>query len=123
MVRVVRAGEGRRLSLPGRRSLEVIGSGHGSRAVSLRRVEIDPGGARREAHLHSTFEEVIYVVGGQGRMATREGEIDLSAGDTVLVPAGEPHLTSCTGDTMLVLLCFFPTDDVAAGTVEPVSLA
>jgi hypothetical protein len=36
----------------------------------------------------------------------------------VLIPAGEKHMTRNTGSVPLVLLCFFPTPDVSAATVE-----
>ena len=32
----------------------------------------------------------------------------LRAGDTILVPAGEMHVTRNTGAVPLVMLCFFP---------------
>jgi oxalate decarboxylase/phosphoglucose isomerase-like protein (cupin superfamily) len=34
------------------------------------------------------------------------------AGDTLLIPAGEAHVTRNTGAEPLVLLCFFPTAQV-----------
>jgi oxalate decarboxylase/phosphoglucose isomerase-like protein (cupin superfamily) len=33
----------------------------------------------------------------------------LKAGDTILIPAGEAHVTRNAGSEPLVLLCFFPT--------------
>jgi oxalate decarboxylase/phosphoglucose isomerase-like protein (cupin superfamily) len=39
-------------------------------------------------------------------------------GDTLLVPAGEKHMTVNTGTEPLVLLCFFPVGDVSSGTTE-----
>jgi oxalate decarboxylase/phosphoglucose isomerase-like protein (cupin superfamily) len=35
----------------------------------------------------------------------------VTAGDTILVPAGELHVTRNTGSSPLRLLCFFPTAD------------
>ncbi|MDB5584355.1 MAG: hypothetical protein JWR80_9531, partial [Bradyrhizobium sp.] len=40
------------------------------------------------------------------------------AGDILLVPAGEKHMTANTGSEPLVLLCFFPVADVTSGTNE-----
>jgi oxalate decarboxylase/phosphoglucose isomerase-like protein (cupin superfamily) len=42
----------------------------------------------------------------------------LKAGDTLLVPAGELHVTRNSGTEPLTLLCFFPVGDVASGTEE-----
>ena len=39
------------------------------------------------------------------------GEYPVEAGDTILVPAGELHVTRNTGKTPLRMLCFFPTSD------------
>ena len=46
------------------------------------------------------------------------GDWKLKAGDTILIPAGERHVTRNTGAEPLKLLCFFPIGDVAAGTEE-----
>jgi len=114
MVRVIRSGEARDLDLPGRRSQEVVSARTGSEAVTLRLVEIavpQPGDSLREPHRHAGFEECIYILSGQGTMHSDSGEYSLEAGDTILVSAGESHVTRNTGKTPLQLLCFFPTAD------------
>jgi oxalate decarboxylase/phosphoglucose isomerase-like protein (cupin superfamily) len=58
------------------------------------------------------------VVSGSGTTHTPSGLHPLKAGDTILIPADEPHVTRNTGDTPLRLLCFFPAPDVAAGTQD-----
>jgi len=40
----------------------------------------------------------------------------LKAGDTLLIPAGETHVTRNTGAETLVLLCFFPVARVSNRT-------
>jgi len=112
MVQVIRDGEARDLNLPGRKSLEIVSSDIGSDAITLRLVEIPvtrPGDALREPHRHVAFEECMYVLSGQGITLSPAGEVPISAGDTILVPPGEPHVTRNTGDAPLRLLCFFPT--------------
>ena len=74
--------------------------------------------AKRGPHLHRDFEEVIYVLSGSGTTHAESGEIPLHAGEMVLIPAGEKHMTVNTGSEPLVLLCFFPVPDVSAGTTE-----
>jgi quercetin dioxygenase-like cupin family protein len=115
MARVVKPAQARELGLPGRRSMEIVSGETGSRAVTLRRVEIavpGPGDRPRGRHFHSDTEECIYVLSGQGRTESDSGDHELRAGDTILIPAGETHVTRNTGSEPLVLLCFFPTGRV-----------
>jgi quercetin dioxygenase-like cupin family protein len=117
MARVVTLSQARELGLPGRRSLEIVSGAAGSSAVTLRRVEIampKPGDALRARHLHPEHEECIYVLSGRGRTESESGDHELEAGDTILIPAGEAHVTRNTGSEPLVLLCFFPTARVTA---------
>jgi quercetin dioxygenase-like cupin family protein len=112
MARVVKPSQARELGLPGRRSLEIVSGETGSRAVTLRRVEIavpKPGDKPRGRHFHSDTEECIHVLSGEGCTESESGDHLLRAGDTILIPAGEPHVTRNTGTEPLVLLCFFPT--------------
>jgi len=121
MARVVTAGEAKNLGLPGRKSLELFSGEVGARAVTLRLVEIPvpaAGEPLRAPHRHNGFEECIYVVSGQGITHADSGEHPLAAGDAILIPAGERHVTRNTGSEPLVLLCFFPVADVIAGTAE-----
>lgn len=119
MARLLRQGQGKRLGLPGRSSLEIV-SGEIDLRVTFRVVEIPvakPGESLRGPHLHHGYEECIYVLRGEGRTFSESGELALKVGDVVLVPPEEKHVTRNTGDEPLVLLCFFPTADVA-GTTE-----
>ena len=72
----------------------------------------------RGPHLHDGFEECIYVLTGRARPHAESGEIPIKPGDIVLIPPDEKHMTRNTGNEPLVLLCFFPVPDVAAGTTE-----
>jgi len=114
MVRVIRSGVARDLNLPGRKSLEIVSAANGSAAITLRLVEIpvaQSGESLRELHRHGGFEECMYVLSGQGTTHTESGEHPVEAGDTILVPPGELHVTRNTGSTPLQMLCFFPTAD------------
>jgi quercetin dioxygenase-like cupin family protein len=122
MARVFTQAQATRLGLPGRKALEIVSGLKGSRAVTLRLVEIpvpQPGESPRAPHHQSNFEECIYVLAGQGTTFADSGEFLLGPGDTLLIPAGEKHLTRNTGTQPLLLLCFFPVADIAAGTAEP----
>ena len=120
MARLLKQAEAKRLGLPGRTSLEPVSGEIGSR-LTFRIAEIPPprpGDKSRGPHVHDGFEECIYVLSGRGMTVAESGEIPVSAGDIVLIPANERHMTRNTGTEPLVLLCFFPVPDVSAGTTE-----
>lgn len=120
MARLLTADDAKLLDLPGRRSRELVSGKVGSK-MSFRMVEIAPtrpGDKPRGPHLHTGFEECIYVLSGRGTMQSENGTHHAGPGDVLLVPAGEKHMTVNTGSETLVLLCFFPVADVGAGTTE-----
>jgi quercetin dioxygenase-like cupin family protein len=122
MARVCTQAEAKRLGLPGRTALEIVSGEKGARAITLRLVEIPvpaPGEAPRRPHHHSDFEECIYVLAGGGTTYADSGTYELRAGDALLVPPGEKHVTRNTGREPLLLLCFFPVADISGGTREP----
>jgi mannose-6-phosphate isomerase-like protein (cupin superfamily) len=126
MARVFRKSEGKELGLPGRKSLEIVSGERGARGVTLRLAEIpvpQPGDASRGWHQHHGFEECIFVLSGEGTTYAESGEFPLKPGDTLLVPAGEKHVTRNTGTEPLLLLCFFPVADITQGTNEPAGKA
>ena len=121
MARLFRQAEAKTLDLPGRVSREIVSGDRGSQNVSFRIVRIAPpvaGETPRGPHVHHGFEECIHVQSGQGVTETESGTFALRAGDTLLVPAGELHVTRNTGAEPLVLLCFFPVGEIASGTRE-----
>jgi len=124
MAKVYKQSEAKRLGLPGRTSIEIVSGEKGARGVTLRLVEIPvsaTGDPQRGPHHHSDTEECIYVLSGRATTYADSGEYSLEAGDTMLMPAGEKHVTRNTGSQPLVLLCFFPVADVAKATEEPPS--
>lgn len=121
MARLFKRGEAKSLALPGRVSHEIVSAERGANAVSLRVVEIappQPGERPRGPHVHYAFEECIHVLSGEGVTETESGAHPLAAGDTLLVPANERHVTRNTGEAPLLLLCFFPHGDIGPGTEE-----
>jgi mannose-6-phosphate isomerase-like protein (cupin superfamily) len=110
------------MGLPGRKALEIASGERGTRNVTLRLVEIPvpkPGDKARGPHRHEGFEECIHVLSGEGCTEADSGKFPLKAGDTIVVPPGEMHVTRNTGREPLVLLCFFPVGDVSSRTREP----
>lgn len=119
MARLLKPYEAKRLGLPGRVSLEPVSGEIGSRcSVRIAEIPVPQPGATRGPHLHRDFEEVIYVLSGTGTTQAESGDIPLRAGDLILIPPGEKHMTVNTGSEPLRLLCFFPVPDVSAGTTE-----
>ncbi len=119
MARVLTQAEAKQLGLAGRKSLEIVSGEKGSQAVTLRLVEIpvpQAGKALRGPHYHQGFEECIYVLAGEGCTEADSGKHALKAGDTILIPSGEKHVTRNTGVAPLVLLCFFPVADISKRT-------
>jgi len=115
VARVIRLEEAKELKLSGRKSLEIISAKESAGTVTLRHVEIpvpSPGDQRRSPHSHSDCEECIHVLSGRGLLSTDDGDKALQPGDTAIIPPGELHVTRNTGDTPLVLLCFFPLGDL-----------
>ena len=116
MAKVVKPREARSLGLPGRISNEIVSGAHGgSHAVTLRLVEIpvpSPGETGRGRHCHDGHEECMYVLSGEGVTSSGESQHPLRAGDTILVPPGEMHVTRNTGTVPLVMLCFFPIAEI-----------
>jgi mannose-6-phosphate isomerase-like protein (cupin superfamily) len=112
MARVVRPHEAKSLGLPGRVSNEIVSGAHGgSLSCTLRLVEIPvpaPGEPQRGRHCHDGHEECMYVLSGEGVTSSGNGQHPLKAGDTIIVPPGEMHVTRNTGKVPLVMLCFFP---------------
>ena len=121
MAKVLTQSDARSMGLAGRRSLEIVSGEKGSQAVTLRLVEIPvpkPGDTPRPPHFHQGFEECIYVMSGEGCTEADSGRHPLKAGDTILIPPGEKHVTQNTGSEPLVLLCFFPVSDITRRTHE-----
>ncbi len=116
MAIVIKPSEARSLGLPGRVSNEIVSGAHGgSTAVTLRLVEIpvaSPSEPQRGRHCHDGHEECMYVLSGQGTTSSGAAQHKLGAGDTILVPAGEMHVTRNTGSVPLVMLCFFPVAEI-----------
>lgn len=121
MVSVYTPSDWAELTLPGRRSWDIVSSRTGGRAVTLRYVEIPPASAsqRRARHKHPDREEVIWVLAGEGVVDGPDGEIRVSAGQVIYVPPDEPHMTRNAGEGALRLLCFFPEAEIARHTQEP----
>lgn len=82
--------------------------------TTLRIVDLHPASTSepRHPHRHEHMEEVVFVLQGEGKTWI-EGEItEVEAGDTIVYPTGQRHMTVNTGSESLRLACFFPVPDI-----------
>jgi mannose-6-phosphate isomerase-like protein (cupin superfamily) len=68
---------------------EFEGGEHGGTGISMIFVDAAPGGGP-SLHRHD-YDEVFVVQEGQATMTAGDRELVVSAGDIVVVPAGQPH--------------------------------
>jgi quercetin dioxygenase-like cupin family protein len=66
-------------------------------------VDFEPGG-RNRMHTH-VYDQILFVTAGRGIVATRDGEHVVVAGDTLIIPAGEPHWHGATASDSFSHLC------------------
>ena len=48
------------------------------------------GGAKNKFHSHTT-DQVLFVISGEGYVASESEEVRIAEGDTAFIPAGEKH--------------------------------
>jgi quercetin dioxygenase-like cupin family protein len=77
-------------------SFEFEGADHGGAGVSFFIVDAAPG---RGPSLHThEYPEIFIMLEGQAIFRGPDGETEVGAGHVVVVPAGEPHGFTATGD-------------------------
>ena len=55
-------------------------------------------GAKNHFHTH-TSDQILYVIGGRGYVATESEQIEITEGDAAFIPAGEKHWHGATDDS------------------------
>jgi mannose-6-phosphate isomerase-like protein (cupin superfamily) len=83
---------------------ELVQVRDGARNQSLAEATVAPGGETVE-HLHRTSEEIYRFLSGSGRLRLGDREVDVGAGDTVLIPPQTRHKLINVGAEPLVVLC------------------
>jgi len=96
--------------VPGVRGRRIIDREHGSGAVTLGDLEIEPG-ASLPLHRHRV-EEVVMILSGHGRFELDGVVEEVGPGAVVLTPAGVAHGLSCVGTEPLRIYFTFPAVDV-----------
>jgi len=84
------------LPLGGERSREFVGDDHGGTGISLIFVDAAPGGGP-SLHRHD-YTEVFIVQEGRALFRAGDDEIEVEAGQVVVVPGGMPHAFRNAGD-------------------------
>jgi mannose-6-phosphate isomerase-like protein (cupin superfamily) len=78
---------------------ELVGADHGGVGVCIIFVDAPPG-AGPSLHKHP-YEEVFITLQGEATVVAAEEEIQVRAGDVVIVPADTPHAFTNSGDEPL----------------------
>jgi quercetin dioxygenase-like cupin family protein len=66
--------------------------------VTVGRVVIKPGSSNPR-HAHDSCEEVLYLLQGQLTHSIGDDQVEMRAGDTIIVPAGVMHNAVNHGET------------------------
>lgn len=107
------------LSLPGRDAWILVSKDSlGAKTVSFIEVHIKPGEYTNPPHLHTDFEEVIYIKEGIAEIWLEGDFARVKKGDAVLIPIDAKHAVKNTGTSMLQLLTVFPYPDRSKGHVD-----
>jgi quercetin dioxygenase-like cupin family protein len=77
-------------------SVEFVGADHGDTGVSFF-VGYAPPGRGPSLHRHE-YPEVFIVLEGQANFRAGDAEQEVSAGHIVIVPPGEPHAFTASGN-------------------------
>jgi mannose-6-phosphate isomerase-like protein (cupin superfamily) len=80
-------------------SVQFEGADHGGTDASFFVLDFERG---RGPSLHThDYVEVCILLEGQAKFHAAEGDVEVSAGHVVVVPAGEPHGFESSGDAPL----------------------
>lgn len=96
------------LGLPGRQLRWLVAPGAiTADNCSACMIRVAPGDKVRPAHAHPFGEEVIYIIGGTGRVLVAGEVSPVRAGSTVVFPRGSVHMLHNTGTEEMKVVCFF----------------
>lgn len=92
------------------------GQEHGLAQISLMLGEVQPGAAVG-LHRHN-YEELLIIQQGRAVFTIGETDVEVRAGDIVVIPVGVPHRFTNTGDEPLVQTAVHASGAVAIEWLE-----
>jgi mannose-6-phosphate isomerase-like protein (cupin superfamily) len=88
---------------------EIAGPAPGNAANQSLAEATVPAGRETVEHYHPASEEIYRILSGSGRMRLRDEEVEVRAGDCVVIPPGVRHkLWADEGVPLVVLCCSSP---------------
>ena len=73
----------------------------------MRMMEIEPGG-HISYHSHLEEHQFFFLEGEPAYIDGEGNETKVNVGETIYVPADEPHQVKNSGDTMMRMICMIP---------------
>jgi len=81
----------------------------GARNFVMRHFEVAPGGYT--PHHEHTWEHEVFILSGEGILASAEGDKTFKAGDVIFVAGGELHQFRNPAKEPVEMLCLIPPPD------------
>ena len=79
----------------------------GCRHFAMRIMEFEPYG-HTSYHAHREEHQFFFLEGEPAYVDAQGNELRLKVGDTIYVPADEPHQIKNVGDTVMKMFCIIP---------------
>ena len=92
--------------LPGVTKRVMVGRDEGAKNFVIRHFTLEAGAAT-PYHTHD-FEHELFILEGEGALASEEGDQPVRPGDAVYVPPNAQHNFRNAGSTNLCFLCVVP---------------
>ena len=92
--------------LPGVIKREVINADDGAPNFCMRVLEVEPGSST-PSHSHP-WEHEIFVLSGQGKAVSEQGETPVVKDTVIFIPPDEHHCIMNTGSDILKIICVIP---------------
>ena len=86
----------------------LVGPEQGAPTSVMRQFEIEPGG-HTPLHSHA-WEHQIFILSGEGELASADMRLPLVPGAAAVVPPGETHQFVNTGRDVMCFLCIIPAE-------------
>ena len=85
-------------------SREIVSKDTPAQHLTFHKTTISPGGGGTELDSHPSSDQIFYILSGQVKFRSADTELIARAGQTVFIPAGEPHASINGSDIEAVCL-------------------